>query len=76
MIDELDTATPVAGPFSGRLVEATTGVVPVAPAGVAVSDFATSATFVNPTRLGRCGISASNSAKTKQSGIASSSSSG
>jgi hypothetical protein len=45
----LDAATPLSGPFAGRLVEATAGTVPVAPAGVAVSDFAASAIFVNPT---------------------------
>jgi hypothetical protein len=45
----LDAATPLSGPFAGRLVEASAGTVPVAPAGVAVSDFAASATFGNPT---------------------------
>jgi hypothetical protein len=38
----------LSGPFAGRLVEASAGTVPVAPAGVAVADFAASASFVNP----------------------------
>jgi hypothetical protein len=48
ILGKLDAATPVAGPFAGRLVEATAGTVPVAPAGVEVSDFAAAATFTNP----------------------------
>lgn len=48
ILDGLDSATPLSGPFAGRLVEATAGTVPVAPAGVTVSDFAASASFVNP----------------------------
>jgi hypothetical protein len=48
ILDGLDSATPLSGPFAGRLVEATAGTVPVAPAGVAVADFAASATFANP----------------------------
>jgi hypothetical protein len=40
--------TPDAGPFAGRLVEATVGTVPLAPAGVALADFAVAATVENP----------------------------
>ncbi len=49
ILSGLDSATALSGPFAGRLVEATAGTVPVAPAGIAVADFAASATFVNPT---------------------------
>ena len=40
--------TPSAGPFSGRLVEATVGSVPMAAAGVSLTDFGAVATFTNP----------------------------
>jgi hypothetical protein len=48
LLGQVEPATPLAGPFSGRFVEQTAGTVPVAPAGVTVSDFGVSATFVNP----------------------------
>lgn len=45
-----DTASvgPALGPFSGRLVESTTGVVPQAPAGTSLTDFGAVASFTNP----------------------------
>lgn len=39
---------PVAGSFSGWLVEQTPGTAPTAPAGVSLADFAAFATFTNP----------------------------
>jgi hypothetical protein len=39
---------PDAGPYSGRLVEATVGQVALAPAGVSLADFGAIATFINP----------------------------
>lgn len=50
---QLSTLTPEAGPFAGRLVEATTGTVPQAPAGVSLADFAAAATFGNPANPGQ-----------------------
>jgi hypothetical protein len=48
LVADMENVAPVAGPFSGRLVEATQGSVPLAPAGVSLADFGASATFVNP----------------------------
>ncbi|MBA3450410.1 MAG: hypothetical protein H0T18_04275 [Chloroflexia bacterium] len=45
---ELENETPAAGPFAGRLVEATSGTAPLAPAGVSLASFAAVATFINP----------------------------
>jgi hypothetical protein len=45
---EIEQMTPIAGPFSGRLVEATAGTVPLAAAGVALADFGVMASFSNP----------------------------
>jgi hypothetical protein len=49
LLAETETVAPLVGPFSGRLVEATVGTVPQAPAGVTITDFGTTATFTNPT---------------------------
>lgn len=48
LVSDTASSVPIAGPFSGRLVEATAGTVPLAPAGVALADFGASATFANP----------------------------
>jgi hypothetical protein len=48
LINESGTVAPSAGPFSGRLVEATVGSVPMAAAGVSLTDFGAVATFTNP----------------------------
>ena len=47
-LEELAAVEPIAGPFAGRLVEATAGSVPLAPAGVSLADFGVEATFMNP----------------------------
>jgi hypothetical protein len=48
LVSETESIAPLVGPFAGRLVEATAGSVPLAPAGVALADFGATATFVNP----------------------------
>lgn len=48
LLAETAVATPLAGPFAGRVVESSPGTAPLAPAGVALSDFGAVATFVTP----------------------------
>jgi hypothetical protein len=51
-VTETRQIAPWAGPFAGRLVEATPGTVPLAAAGVALADFGAVATIVNPVDTG------------------------
>jgi hypothetical protein len=43
-----ETSPPLAGPFAGRLVDATPGLVSQAAAGIMLADFAVVAAFTNP----------------------------
>jgi hypothetical protein len=47
-VSDTASVSPALGPFSGRLVESTNGVVPLAPTGTSLTDFGAVASFTNP----------------------------